>query len=103
MINGGFDAVIGNPPWGADIDDHLPYFHDKYPASTQEHTDSFKLFIEAGLHKVRPNGLMGMIVPNTLLRQRRIKDVRSLLLQHQIHSLIDLGENVFKGSWRHLV
>ncbi|MEK7441707.1 MAG: N-6 DNA methylase, partial [Chloroflexota bacterium] len=97
MINGGFDAVIGNPPWGADIDDHLPYFHDKYPASTQEHTDSFKLFIEAGLHKVRPNGLMGMIVPNTLLRQRRIKDVRSLLLQHQIHSLIDLGENVFKG------
>jgi predicted type IV restriction endonuclease len=97
MAAGGFDAVIGNPPWGGDIDNDLNYLHNKYPATTQEHTDSFKLFIEAGLALARSNGLVSMIVPNTLLRQRRIKDVRTLMLQNQIMNLVDLGEDVFAG------
>ncbi|MEW5718982.1 MAG: N-6 DNA methylase, partial [Chloroflexota bacterium] len=96
MAEGGFDVVVGNPPWGANIDDDLDYFHDKYPATTQEHTDSFKLFIERGLQLVCEGGLFGMIVPNTLLRQRRLKDARSLLLQNEIVIIADLGENVFQ-------
>jgi adenine-specific DNA-methyltransferase len=96
MAQGGFDTVIGNPPWGGDIDKDLGYFHTKYPATTQEHTDSFKLFIEVGLRLVRNGGLVSMIAPNTLLRQRRLRDTRSLLLQNQILALVDLGEDVFK-------
>jgi len=97
MANGGFDVVIGNPPWGGDIDEDLGYFHARYPATTQEHTDSFKLFIEANLRLVCNGGLVAMIIPNTLLRQRRLRDARSLLLQNQILALVDLGEDVFKG------
>jgi len=97
MAGGGFDAVIGNPPWGADIDRELDYFHAKYSATTQEHTDSFKLFVESGLCLVRHGGFISMIVPNTLLRQRRLKDVRLFLLQNRIASLVDLGEDIFKG------
>jgi hypothetical protein len=93
----GFDAVIGNPPWGGDIDKELDYFHKKYPATTQEHTDSFKLFIEKGLRLARDRCLVSMIVPNTVLRQRRLKDVRALLLQNRILTLVDLGEDVFTG------
>jgi hypothetical protein len=91
----GFDAVIGNPPWGGDIDRPIDYFHSRYPSSTQEHTDSFKLFIDSSLCLAKEGGLLSMIVPNTLLQQRRIRDVRRLLLQERIHSLIDLGEDVF--------
>lgn len=97
MKNGGFDVVIGNPPWGGDIDNELEYFHDKYPETTKEHTDSFKLFIETSLRLVRTGGLISLIVPNTLLRQRRIKDVRSLLLRNQVLTVIDLGEGIFRG------
>jgi len=93
----GFDAVIGNPPWGGDIDRAIDYFHSRYPSSTQEHTDSFKLFIDASLRLAKEEGLVSMIVPNTLLQQRRIRDVRRLLLQNRIHSLVDLGEDVFAG------
>jgi len=96
MKAGGFDAVIGNPPWGGDIDRELDYFHAKFPATTQEHTDSFKLFTENGLRLARIKGLVSMIVPNTILRQRRLRDVRMLILQHSIVTLVDLGENVFK-------
>ena len=97
MADGGFDVVIGNPPWGGDIDEDLGYFHARYPATTQEHTDSFKLFMEANLRLVCNGGLVAMIIPNTLMRQRRLRDARSLLLQNQILALVDLGEDVFKG------
>ncbi len=93
----GFDAVIGNPPWGGDIDRPIDYYHLRYPFSTQEHTDSFKLFIDSSLRLAKEGGLVSMIVPNTLLQQRRIRDVRRLLLQERIHSLVDLGEDVFAG------
>jgi len=95
--NPGFDVVIGNPPWGGDIDRYLSYFHEKYPSTTHEHTDSFKLFIEQAINLLRSNRLGSMIVPNTILRQKRLKDVRGLLMKYCINSLVDLGENVFKG------
>lgn len=95
--NPGFDLVLGNPPWGGAIDAHLDYFHARYPASTQDHTDSFKLFIDAGLGLTRRGGMLGMIVPGSLLRQKRARDVRTLLLQQQIRVLVDLGDNLFSG------
>lgn len=92
----GFDAVIGNPPWGGDIDREIKYFHRRYPATTQDHTDSFKLFIEAGIEKTTSAGFFSMIVPNPVLRQRRLRDVRRLLLTTTILSAVDLGEDVFE-------
>jgi type I restriction-modification system DNA methylase subunit/predicted type IV restriction endonuclease len=96
MGSGGFDAVIGNPPWGGNIDRELDYFHVKFPLTSQEHTDSFKFFVENATGLTQEAGRVSMIVPNTLLRQRRMKDVRSLMLRHQIVALVDLGEDVFK-------
>jgi hypothetical protein len=95
-MTGGFDAVIGNPPWGGDIDKELEYFHHRYPATTKDHTDSFKLFIEAGIERTVKSGYFSMIVPNPVLRQRRVKDVRQLLLTTTLVSVVDLGEDVFK-------
>jgi len=95
--NPGFDLVLGNPPWGGAIDAHLDYFHARYPASTQDHTDSFKLFIDAGLSLTRRGGMLSMIVPGSLLRQHRARDVRTLLLQQQIRVLVDLGDDLFSG------
>jgi len=93
----GFDAVIGNPPWGGNIDEQLNYFHLQYPSSTKEHTDSFKLFVENNFRMTHEDGFVSMIVPNMLLRQRRVKDVRALLLRYSIRALVDLGEDVFAG------
>jgi type I restriction-modification system DNA methylase subunit len=97
MKDGGFDCVISNPPWGGDIDKELPYLHSRYPATTQDHTDSFKIFVEAGMRVTRNLGRTSMIVPSTILRQRRLRDVRQLLLRNSLLSIVDLGENVFKG------
>ena len=95
--NPGFDAVIGNPPWGGDIDRELEYYHRRYPQSTRDHTDSFKLFVDRAIGLLGANGLAAMIVPSALLRQRRLKDVRGILLGVRILDLVNLGEDVFKG------
>jgi len=95
--NPGFDAVIGNPPWGGDIDRELGYFHKTYPNCVHKTTDSFKLFISKACQLVALRGYVSMIVPQTLLRQSRYSDVRALLVSFSMKSLVDLGENVFHG------
>ena len=94
----GFNAVIGNPPWGGDIDRELKYFHRTYPDCVQKTTDSFKLFISKACRLTSKNGYVSMIVPQTLLRQNRYSDVRSLLIGFTINSLVDLGENIFEKT-----
>jgi hypothetical protein len=95
MRSGGFDAVIGNPPWGGDIDRELRYFHARYPDATRNHTDSFKLFIARCASLVNPSGCLSMIVPSAIIRQRRYKDIRTVLLQGTIGRIVDLGEGIF--------
>lgn len=92
----GFDVVIGNPPWGAGIDHYIKHLKTIYPETTGAHTDSFKIFIDAGLRITKANGMLSMIIPNTILRQERLKDVRRLMLRSRIYSIINLGEDVFE-------
>jgi hypothetical protein len=94
-ISSGFDAVIGNPPWGGDIDRELNYFHKAYPDAVQKTTDSFKLFTSKASRLTATNGYISMIVPQTFLRQTRYSDIRQLFVGLTIKSLVDLGENVF--------
>ena len=68
-----------------------------YPASSKEHTDSFKFFIDKAISLCRKKGLVTMIVRNSLLRQTRTKDVRRIMLEECITSIVDLGDNVFKN------
>src|SRR3989339_521937 len=69
MKNGGFDAVIGNPPYGfhqihSDIVKF--YFKSHYTASQGSFEHSF-LFYEASLKLLRQGGIHGFIVPVTWL------------------------------------
>jgi hypothetical protein len=94
----GFNIVIGNPPWGGGLDKDLKYLKQRYPETTLEHVDSYKLFIDASIRLVKIHGCLTMIVPNTLLRQNRLKDVRTLLLKYKLKTIINLGENIFEEA-----
>ncbi len=62
MKAGGFDAVIGNPPYGAaSSQESLDYFRQHYVV-TDGTVDSYALFMEQGGTLLRPKGLLGMIV-----------------------------------------
>ena len=96
-LSAGFDIVIGNPPYGANIDSMVAVFEKLYPNTTKSFKDIYKLFIEAGLTQLlRPNGIICYITPNTLLRQPRYKDARAFLNKHHLLQVIDFGFGIFE-------
>lgn len=95
-IDVGFDIVIGNPPYGANIDDLIEYFEIKFPKTTKGFKDIYKLFYNQGLEKLlKLEGVLAYITPNTFLLQPRYKDLRQFFLENKIVSIVNLGENVF--------
>ncbi len=75
----GFDVVIGNPPYGADIPPHTReviarlYHHQNSPA------DSYLLFMEKSHQLLRPNGHVSYIVSNTWLPSLTFQKIRRFL------------------------
>ncbi|MGC1619969.1 MAG: TaqI-like C-terminal specificity domain-containing protein [Candidatus Acidiferrum sp.] len=68
MKAGGFDAVIGNPPYGAYLyENDKDYLAGHYPNQTYQ-LDSYLLFLEKAIRDVLKEGAFyGMIIPNPWL------------------------------------
>jgi hypothetical protein len=93
MTAGGFDAVIGNPPWGADFrvqeQEHL---RSVYQSAKGSNIDSYAIFIESSLNHLRNRGLLGYITPDTFLRKDDHMLIRKLFLEKAwIKELIETG------------
>lgn len=93
--NSGFDVVIGNPPYGANIDSLVKTYEKLYPETSHGFKDIYKYFYNQGLNLVKPNGIVTYITPSTFLRQPRYGDLRRLMLKNKICQLLDLGEEIF--------
>jgi hypothetical protein len=70
FIAGGFDAVIGNPPWGQKaIDDfelERTYIREKYRSVTGIY-DLFRPFVEKGIALAAKKGAFAMVLPDIVL------------------------------------
>ncbi|MBR0270885.1 MAG: N-6 DNA methylase [Methanobrevibacter sp.] len=97
--NGGFDAVIGNPPWGASFSDiELEYLKEKNSEIIVRMINSFLYFTYVFSKKLNKNGLFGMIVPDVILYQSSYLLLRQFLIKNfYISKLLNMGMNVFKG------
>ena len=64
---GGFDAVIGNPPYGAVLtEEEAAYISQHYKVQSYQ-LDTYLVFVEKALSIVKKNAPVGMIIPNTWL------------------------------------
>ena len=95
---GGFDIVIGNPPYGANIDAYIKTFEKIYPITSHGFKDIYKYFFDFSLRISSKKGILSFITPNTYLRQPRYKDLRGLLLSITLLKILNLGENVFEEA-----
>jgi hypothetical protein len=99
MDNGGFDAVIGNPPWGAELDvNQQTYLMSKFASVPSKTKDSYFLFITKSIQLLRKNGLLGIITPNTWLLINYAKAFRQALLEMGIREISDYGDKVFRKA-----
>lgn len=98
FANGGFDILIGNPPYGANIDELIPIYEKLYPQTSKGYKDIYKYFFDQGLRILKSCGILSYITPSTYLRQPRYGDVRRLLLKYNILQILDLGEEIFEEA-----
>lgn len=76
----GFDAVIGNPPYGGELPKNLQsYIQAKYKLSGN-YLDTYFLFMEHFPNLVRANGHFSLIVPNTFCDLESASAFRTWLL-----------------------
>ena len=98
FAQGGFDIVIGNPPYGANIDAYIKIFEKIYPVTSHGFKDIYKYFFDFSIRISSKKGILSFITPNTYLRQPRYKDLRGLLLSTTLLKILNLGENVFEEA-----
>jgi hypothetical protein len=101
MMAGGFDCVIGNPPYGFhQIHNEMvkPYFRSHYFASAGSFEHYF-LFYERSLGLLRKGGMHGFIVPVTWLTIPSAKSLRQFVLNsYALRRVVWLPELVFKNA-----
>ena len=95
-LYGGFDIIIGNPPYGAEISENQKkYFKDNFQSATGRY-DSYFYFIERGISLLKNHGVLGFIVPDTWLTNVHAKKLRKIVLDNCcIQQIIGLPQNVF--------
>jgi hypothetical protein len=95
----GFDIVIGNPPYGSNIDELIKYFELQYPETVKGYKDIYKIFFNLGVELLKnEHGILSFITPNTLLLQPRYGDLRRYLLKFSLIEIVNLGEGVFEDA-----
>jgi hypothetical protein len=93
MKCGGFDAIVGNPPWGVEFSEkELDYLRTNFKTAEASNVDSYAAFIEAATTILRESGLLGYIVPDTFLRKDDYLPTRRFFLERtRVHELIETG------------
>ncbi|VAW43168.1 Putative type IIS restriction /modification enzyme, N-terminal half [hydrothermal vent metagenome] len=95
---GGFDAVIGNPPWGAEIREEREYLVAKFPNVPKKTKDTYMYFVYQAFDILGQRGFLGFLIPNTWLLINNAKAFRNELMTLKIHEIIDHGDGVFKKA-----
>lgn len=96
--DGGFDVVIGNPPYVRQerIKEIKSYLKDNYEVYTGV-TDLFAYFFEKGLKILNRNGYFSFICSNKFTQTKSDMPLRKFILKHKFLKFTDYtGKDVFK-------
>jgi type I restriction-modification system DNA methylase subunit len=93
-FEGGFDAIIGNPPY-IRMEEFKPiknYLREHYQVHA-DRADIFFYFIERAIGKLRDKGRLGYIVSNTFTRSRSGETLRTFLNNSfNVETIVEFGD-----------
>jgi predicted type IV restriction endonuclease len=98
MQSGGFDAVIGNPPYIRihNLVEYYPqevrHYQEKYDSCRFGKVDIYCAFIERGYRLLRSGGILGFIVPNKFVQADYGVGLRNLISTNlAMQEFVDFG------------
>ena len=103
MKAGGFDAVLGNPPYillqdEFRDDDELNYFRENYRGASYK-LDTYHLFIEQGIKLCKNGGRQSFITPSNFLTNNHLDGLRKVILEKtQPVEIVVIDGGVFAGA-----
>ena len=99
FANGGFDVVIGNPPY-VDIkaldNDLVKALFEKYKTA-ENRINLYSIFIEKGYDILKKHGFLSFINPNSILVNSTYTKIRKMLLD-DMTTIIKLPDDVFEDA-----
>ena len=99
MDNGGFDAVIGNPPYiriqamkeWAPLE--VEFYKKKYTSASKGNYDIYVVFVEKGLSLMNLEGILGFILPHKFFNAKYGEPLRSLLSEGKnLNKIVHFGD-----------
>ena len=98
FVQGGFDCVIGNPPYvlcqPGTINETLLNYYKFYKVASYK-IDLFHLFFEKSIMLLANHGMLGFITPNTYLTNKYIKPLREYILRYCDIDRLVIHDTVF--------
>ena len=101
MADGGFDVVIGNPPYvfaREKINDNEKEYYNKNYETIKYQVNTYVLFIERAFKLLKSDGRLGFIVPDAWLRVESVGNLRKYLLVNcWLEKIIHIRGETFEG------
>lgn len=102
FAKGGFDVIIGNPPYVFARDnfrqEEKDYFVSKY-VSAKYQINTYLLFIEKSVLILKDSGIYGLIIPNSWLMMYSGEGLRKFLLEtNKLNQIINLAGFSFETA-----
>ncbi len=99
MMAGGFDAVIGNPPYIRiqAMKEYAPqeveFYKKKYVAASKGNYDIYVIFVEKGLSLLRAGGRLGYILPHKFFNAQYGEPLRRLISEgRHLEQIVHFGD-----------
>jgi len=106
MTSGGFDVVIGNPPYiriqmmkeWAPLE--VEFYKKRYASASKGNYDIYVVFVERGLSLLNERGRLGFICPHKFFNAKYGESLRGLLSKGaHLSDVVHFGDQqVFKGA-----
>jgi len=94
MDNGGFDVVIGNPPYRIVFETDIKECLENLYSTFKRNNDLYVAFFEKCLQLIKNNRFLSLITPNTYIRGEYFKELRNLLIKYHIIEIVDFGNKI---------
>ncbi len=97
---GGFDVVIGNPPYiqSHSLDEHAKQFIYKNYKTAEYQINTYGIFVEKFISLLKPNSYYSLIIPNYWLSTKYDKQLRQeVFIKNYAHEIINTFQ-VFESA-----